>query len=443
MTVSALDLRARVARPIRKAIGSDFVRHSALVFGATMAVNICNYLFNFALSRRLGIEGFATLSALVSFLMILSIPMTILSLMIVKYSGAYNAGGDTQRIRRLSQVLLKWTSVGGVGLFAVGALLRNEIAEFLHIQDDAAILLCLAVLAVGVVTPSVRSVLQGEQDFKRFCASMLLEVLIKVPLAVALVYAGFGVAGAMTGWIAGTACALVYTVWAVLRKHGPQTRTDVPLGIDWSELLRTTAGVGLATGFLTFISFMDVLLVKHYFDAHEAGLYAAVNLTGKVVLFVVAFVPAVVLPKAVAKKASGDNPIPLLLQALAVTVLISGAVLSLFGSFPDEVLRALVGRDFLSAAPLVLQYDGAICLLAILTLVVNFRIGVHRFEFLYPLGAVLIGEVMAISLFHRSLFDVVHILLAGNAIAAGACCYRPTKDSQGGGVQVEALEANA
>ncbi len=102
MTIEALDLRARVARPITKAIRSDFIRHSALVFGASMAGNICNYLFNFALSRRLGVEGFATLSSLVSFLMIISIPVSVLSLIIVKYTAAYHATGDAQRVRRLS-----------------------------------------------------------------------------------------------------------------------------------------------------------------------------------------------------------------------------------------------------------------------------------------------------------------------------------------------------
>lgn len=423
MTVSALDLRARVAQPIRQAIRSDFIRHSALVFGATMAGNICNYLFNFALSRRLGVEGFATLSSLVSFLMILSIPMTIVSLVIVKYSGLYHAEGDTQRIRRLSQVLLRKTIVGGVLLFVIGALLRNQIASFLHIEDDAAILLCLAIIAIGIVTPSVRSVLQGEQDFKRFSAATALEVVIKLVFAVAFVYAGFGVAGAMLGWIIGTVTALLYTVWAVFLKHGSQTEASVRLGIDLRRLIQTTAGIGLATGFLTFISFMDVLLVKHYFDAHQAGLYAAVNLTGKVVLFLVAFVPTVVLPKAVTKKANGDNPIPLLLQALAITVLMSSAVLAVFGMFPSEVLRGLAGRDFLTAAPFVLQYDAAMCMLAVVTLLVNYRIGIHRFEFLYALGAVLVCEVAAIAMFHRTLWEVIHVLLAGNAAAIAACAY--------------------
>lgn len=423
MTVTAADLRSLVAQPIRKAIDNDFLRHSALLFGATMLGNICNYLFNFALSRRLGVEGFATLSSLVSFLMILSIPMTVVSLVVVKYTGIYHANGDGRRIRALAQVLIRAVAGAGALLFVCGVLLQYRIAAFLRIDDGAAIVLCLAIIAISLVTQSVRSVLQGEQDFKRFAASTLLEVMVKLVAAVALVYAGFGVGGAMFGWFVGSACALAYTLWAALAKHASQGEAPPALGIDVRRLLRTTAGVGFATGFLTFISFMDVLLVKHYFDAHQAGLYAAVNLTGKVVLFLVSFVPMVVLPKAVAKKESGENPVPLLLGALTITVLLSGGVLAVFGVFPAEVLRGLAGRAFVSGAPLVLQYDAAMCLLAVVTLLVNYRIGIHRFGFLYGFGAVLLGEVVAIALDHHTLWDVVHILLLGNLCAVLVALY--------------------
>jgi len=420
MSVTSIAMQ-RVAQPVRRALRNDFLRHSAVVFAATMAANVFNYLFNFALSRRLGVEGFATLSALVSFLMILSIPTLILSLIIVKYTATYHAAGDAQRVRRLSQILLQWTGLGSAAIIIIGVPLRDQIASFLRIQDDAAILLCIGIIAVGVITPSVRSILQGEQDFLRFSTSTLLEVFLKLAVGVALVYAGFGVDGAMLGWIIATTCALGYTVWAVFRKHGSAADSSVHLGLDLRRLAQTTLGIGLATGLLTFISFMDVLLVKHYFNAHESGLYAAVNLTGKVVLFLVGFVPAVVLPKAVAKNERGQNAFPLLFQAAVVTIAMSVAALVLFGLFPSDIVHVLAGGAFVSAAPYVLQYDAVMCLLALATLLVNFKIGIHQFDFLYGLGAAAVIEVIAIAAFHRSLWDVIHVLFAGNALVVAVC----------------------
>lgn len=414
----------RVASPVRRALHSDFLRHSVLVFGASMAVNVFNYVFNFVLSRRLGVEGFATLSSLVSFIMILSIPASVLTLVIVKYAATFHAANDAPRVRRLSQVLLKWTSIAAIVAFAVGIVLRSDVSSFLRIPSDAAVPLCIGILALSFVTPSVRAVLQGEEDFVRYSISTVLEVLLKVIIAVALVYAGYGVSGAMFGWLLGTSGALIYTIWAVLRKHGANADDSVRLALDLRRLLQTTLGVGFAGGFLVALSFMDVLLVKHYFEPHQAGLYAAVNLTGKIVLFVAGFVPLVLLPKAVAATARGEHPGRLLIQAVGLTVAMCGLVLLAFGSVPELVLRVVAGRDFIAASPYVLQYDTAMCLLAVLTLLVNYRIGIHSFGFLVGLGTVLGAEVLAIVSFHASLWAVIHVLLAGNTLAVAVCCYR-------------------
>lgn len=427
MTVDAVAIRARVTKPIQQVFRSDLVRHGALVFGATMLGNVLNYAFNFALSRRLGVEGFATLASLVGALMIFSIPANVLTLIVVKYAATFHAAGDGQRVRRLSQVLLKGSALAAIGIMLVGILLRGTISSFLRIPNDASILLTLAIIAIGFTTPSVRGILQGEEDFLRYSISMVLEVMLKVVLAVALVYSGFGVVGAMLGWVIGTASALAYTTWAVLNKHGTAPDPSVRLGLDLKRLLKTTIGVALANGTLTCISFMDIPLVKHYFDAHQAGLYAAVNLTGKVVIFLVGFVPAIVLPKAAAQAQRGESPVPLLVRAVVLTVVMSGVTLSVFGLMPGLILSILAGHAFISASPLVFQYDLAMGMLALVTLLVNYKIGIHRFDFLYALVTVFVCEVVAIALFHRTLADVVYVLLAGNTVAALACCYRITR----------------
>jgi len=91
---------------LKKALRNEFVRHSALVFGATMATNVLNYMFNFALSRRLGVENYATLASLNGGLMILCLPGTIANLVVVKYAAEFHAVGDTGRVSRLTRMVL-------------------------------------------------------------------------------------------------------------------------------------------------------------------------------------------------------------------------------------------------------------------------------------------------------------------------------------------------
>lgn len=423
MTVSALDLRARVAQPIRKAIRSDFVRHGALVFGATMLGNVLNYVFNFAISRRLGVEGFATLSSLMSVLMIVSIPATVLNLIVVKYTAEFHAAGDAAKLGRFARKLLAFTGFASAAIFLIGLLLTGVVADFLRIPNDGALILCAAVVALGFTMPSARGILQGEQNFKAFSISTTIEILLKVSLGVSFVYAGFGVIGAMFGWLIGTSISLIYTTWAV-RIHRNAELPGLRLRLDLTRLVTTSVGIALSTGTLTVLSFIDVVLVKHYFSAHDAGYYAAVNLTGKIVLFVANFLPLIVLPKAIAKARNGESPFALLAQATVGTFLMCGATLAVFGLMPARVIALVAGHQFAPAAQYVFQYDAAMAMLAFVTLLMNYKIALHRFDFLAPVILVVAGEITMISLFHHTLRDVIDILTVGNAIAIAACCYR-------------------
>lgn len=417
-TVSSVQ---RWALPVRRALRNDFLRHGALVFGATMAVNVFNYVFNFAISRRLGVEGFATLASLVGGFMILSIPANIINLVVVKYASEFHAAEDRARLRRLASVVFKFGALACVAIFGIGLLFRGLAASFLNIPSDDTITISLAIIAIAFITPGIRGILQGKQDFTRFSISTTLEIFAKVALGIALVYAGYGVFGALLGWICGTVVGLAYTIWAV-RTPGRELVQAVRLRMNLGRLAQTTLGVAFSTGTLTILSFMDVVVVKHFFNAHDAGLYAAVNLTGKVVLFFAAFLPTIVLPKAVAALQRRENPIPLLLQAAAGTAIMAGSVLAVFGMIPAIVLRLVAGSAFISGAPYVFQYDAAMALLALVTLLVNYRIGLHRFGFLYGLITVLVAELAAIAVWHGTLWDVIHVLLVGNTFAVFACC---------------------
>ena len=425
MTVDAARLGVRVAQPIQKALRNDFVRHGALVFGATMLMNILNYAFNFAISRRIGVEGYAALSALLSLLMILSAPATVVNLIVVKYAAELHAAGDEGRLWRLCQVFLKCTSAVAILLVVVSLSLRATVASFLRIPPDGALVVCVAIMALGFIMPSVRGVLQGRQDFKRFSISITIESGLKMALGVSLVYAGFGIIGAVSGWLCGTVIALAYSVWAVGHGRAKELR-PVNLSLDLRRLFRTTVGVSVATIALTLFSFMDVVLVKHYFGAHEAGLYAAVNLSGKVVLFLVGFLPLIMLPKAIQKAQRGEPALPILVKAAVATICFAGAVLLVFRLAPALVIAVLAGHAFVAAAPYVFEYGIVMAISACLTLLVNYKIGLHRFDFVLPLVIVLIAEVGAIALFHTTLWDVIHILLAGNALSVLACSYRLT-----------------
>jgi O-antigen/teichoic acid export membrane protein len=404
--------------PLRRVLRSDFVRHGLLIFASSTLVNLFNYVFHFFMSRRLGVVDYGALASIFAGLIIVSVPAAILTMVVVRYAAEFKAVGDAPRLRMLGDRVLLVTTLVGAAALALCVALRDPIARYLNIDDARAVAGAGIVLALGFVAPTVRGVVQGAQDFRRLAVSTAIEAFGKLVFGMALVLAGFGLVGAILGFAAGSLLSLAYTA-RVVRRYAPATK--ISLRIDLRRLGVTTRGVALCTFALTSMSFADVLLVKHFFSPEIAGLYGAISLVGKVLLFVVGFVPTIVLPKATARATSGEPVLPILLQALGATLAISGVGLAVIGLAPQFVIRVMAGAAFAGAAPYVFPYAVAMTLLAALSLVTTYRIGLARFGFVPLLVAVAAAEIVAIQFFHSDVQQVIRILLVGHSVALVGC----------------------
>jgi O-antigen/teichoic acid export membrane protein len=415
---SSLAARGGLQRLLR----SEFFRHGAVVFASTIVVNVFNYLFHFLISRRLGVTGYGTLYSLFAVLSLLGVPTSVLTMIVVRYAAEFRALSDPAHLRALSRWVFARTSLLGAGIVVLGALLAVPIAGYLRIDDARLVFLASVILALSVITPSVRGILQGTEDFGRYSASNIIEGALRAALGVALASVGFGVGGALLGCIIAVVIALGYTLVAVRRHFG--SAAPQPLHLDIGRLVRTSAGVTAAAVALAGLGFLDVLLVKHYFPPSEAGLYSAASLVGKVLLFVVSFVPTIVLPKVTARAARGESPVSVIVQAAVCVGVICGTGLLVLSVAPGLVVQLMLGKAYLAAAPLVFPYGCAMALLGATSAIVAYKVGLHRFDFVPPLFAVVVAEVVGISLFHTSLIQVIGILLVGNSLALVATLYR-------------------
>jgi O-antigen/teichoic acid export membrane protein len=415
-------LPRRFVDPIRRFANSEFARQGVLVFVSTTMVNLFGYAFHFVLSRKLGVEVYGGLSALLAGLTVCSVPASIVTTIVVKYAAEFRALGDARRLKSLVRRTASVMSVAAIAVALGGVAVSDALAEYLHLFDRRAVEIALLILALNLLLPALRGILQGTEDFVSFSISIALEGVVKTGLAILFAYAGFGLRGVMFGWLCGSLVALGYTLAVLVTRY--RAVELAPLFLDFRRLLITSAGVASATLCLTSLGFTDVVIVKHYFEPREAGLYGAASLAGKMLFFLVGFVPTILLPKATNLAASGREPLPVLLQAVAVVAVMAGTGLFIFSALPALVVGTLAGKAFAAAAPLVFPYGIATVLLAALNSVVFYKLGIHRFDFVVPLAVVALGEIIAISLYHASLVRVVETLIAGNALALVTALYR-------------------
>lgn len=406
---------------LRKVLRNDFMRDGAIVFASTMLANVLNFAIHFILSRKLGVSEYGVFVSLLSALTIVGIPVGFMTLVVVKFSAEFHALGERQRLGALGRRMLLVGSTLGALFVVVAMVFSGAITEYLRFSDRRAVDLAALTLVIAFSLPALRGILQGTQDFVGLALSTSIEAVLKIGLAVAFALAGWGVSGIFLGYIIAGACSFGYTLVAIRRYI---TSTTGLLALDLRRLVQTTGAVVAGFSAITLLGFMDVPLAKHFFTPSQAGIYGAVTICGKMLFFAGGFIPMILLPKAAGRAARGESATLVLRQSLGAACALGFLGLALFFAAPGLVVRVTYGAAFLPAAKYIFAYGVAMTLLALANLVVTYKIGLHRFDFILPLWVVVGLEASAIYLFHASLTGLVAVMIGIGTVALAVCSWR-------------------
>ncbi|MGC1759090.1 MAG: hypothetical protein WA742_07020 [Candidatus Cybelea sp.] len=402
-------------RGLERLRASAMLKQSLLVFSAGMVLNLCGFVAHAVASRQLGVTVYGGLYALINAALIAALPAAFVAPVVAQIGAEFRALHDDGHLRGLTDGVTRGFAKLGVIYVVVALCGAVPFARFLHVPVWSIPIVGL-LSGIALFVSALRAVAQGTQDFVGYSVSNSIEGIAKVGAIVLLIAAGLKLGGGIVGFMMGPLCALIYLQTRLRRRYA----NVEPRGVryDWRRLMNAGAGAAAATISLALMGSADVVLVKHFFDAHSAGLYAAASLGGKTLLYLVGFVPTVLLPQAADRHARGAETREVLVGSLLMFAGLSIFGLFVFRYFGTQVLHALVGRAFDAAAPLLVTYGLAMVLLALTNALTAYGIATHRLAFTVPLLIATIGTLAAIVVFHTTLATVVEILVVGNAIAA-------------------------
>ena len=399
---------------------SDFVRQGSLVLGGVLVANLFNYLFYMLIGRVVGVEAYGVVVALVSALLVASAPANVAQIVVARIAADLGSGADRPALRRLAQSATRIAALFGAVLAVIALLARDELSAYFHIGDPLAVLITGIALAMFAVTTVQRGMLQGSLLFADFSASIAVESCTKVIFGIALALR-FGADGALAGLALGIALSLAYNAWAFARAFGPPV---AGAGLRRGQISRIIAGVAAGQITITILSFYDTVVIKHAFDAHAAGLYAAATLVGRAVLAAIVFVPTIIMPKATARVNAGLSPLPLLGAAFGVAAVLVLIAIGITAAVPAFVIGTLAGHAFRAAAPLAMPYALAAGLLSLANVSIAYKIGLHRYDFIVPVILAALVEIVVVCLWHPSALAVVYTLGAGHGLVFLATLWR-------------------
>lgn len=399
---------------------SDLVRHGAIAFGGVVMASAANYLFYILISRRAGVETYGVVTSLISAILVLSAPATVVQLIAARLAADLEARGDMAALRKLSDVVTLWTAAFAAVFVLAGILGRQALAGFFNLTSTAPIVISAITFGILTVVTAQRGILQGAHRFGDYSASQTLDGITKVAVGVPLV-TPLGAAGALLGLAASQVVSLAYSLYAFRARFG---KVRAPLALDRKLIARVISHVGLGQITFTVLAFYDVPLIKHAFDAHTAGLYAAASLVGRALLAVLSFVPTLIMPKATSRVAAGHSPLPLLGAALGLSAAAVGIAVLIGWLAPTAVITIIAGRAFAEASPIVLPYLAAAGALALANVVAAYKMGLHRYDFVIPALTIAALEIATFALWHPTLMSAVMVLLVGHVALLCSTLFR-------------------
>ncbi|NAS10436.1 MATE family efflux transporter [Poritiphilus flavus] len=371
--------------------------------GSVLLVNGGNYLYNLILGRLLGPAAFADAALLVTLLLVLSFVGMTFQLATAKFAVLFSEDqweGFQCRMYKAALVL---------GLIAGSLLIffATELQQIFNTQSNW----MFTAFGVGIPLYFFMSVnrgrFQGQQQYGKLSLTYQMEMWSRLAITMLLLWILPFEPGILIAL--GIAFSFVFGLVPVERKAIP-LRSRIRLSADNKKRVRNfivlTAAYELTQ---ILINNSDVLLVKHYFEPLEAGLYASLALIGRVVYFAAWMFVMLLLPKVVAREKAGEPTAPVLFKYVSYIGLITVLIVSGCYLFPELVIELLFGKAYLSMAPLLWQYALATSLFAIANIFAYYFLSLDQYVPVILSGLIGLSQILLVIFFHSSLQMVVQV----------------------------------
>ncbi len=394
--------------------GSQLLRHNAVFFVGSVTVGALNYLYYPLLGRMVSPGTFGEIQTLVSLFLQLGVFLVVLSMVIVTIVANYR--DETVRNRLIFE-FEKLALLVSLIVLVGSVIFANQLQHALHF-DSRWPFAVLAIAVVASVPFYIRGAyLRGHQQFGLVSWGNIIAAGGKLVASVVLVAIGLGTVGAIGGVVVAQVVACVLIIWWA---HRSGLITQLTSGWTWPnfKLLAPElryGGIILAASLAITLQYsIDIIVIKHYFDAATAGLYAGVAAVARILFFLTASIAQVLISKVRLTNHRDENQ-QLLLKSLLLLAGVSLPVLLLTTIWPTQTIGLLMGETYRHLAGLLPMLSVSVFIVSIINLLAAYYLALRRFGIavLAVVGAAF--TYLFIFLHHGSPKAIVESLLLGSA----------------------------
>lgn len=397
---------------------------SAVVFFGNLLANFFNFLFNLFMSRNLSISDYGTLASIIPLIGLPLLVANAISPTVIRFAGNYFAKNKLALIRGLYFKTIKFLFSFATIIFIFFLLFLSPISEFFQIENKAVLVITNIMIFIAIIGVVNMSLLQAKLAFAFQVFINLLNSTLKLGIGFIFVFLGYSVTGAVGAML--IAGMVSYLVSFIPLKFIFDKKMSSP-AMETKELF--SYGVPSAVTFfgLTSLISTDIILVKHFFDPTNAGLYAGLSLIGRVIFYISAPIGSVMFPLIVQKHSRKENFTNTFKFSLFL-VCSASIVLTLFYYFFPKftILFFLKKEEYLALSSLLWLFGIFIALYSLLTILSNFYLSIEKTKIFLPIffGAIL--QIVLIYFYHDTFLQIIFIsLLITLLLVIGLLLYYP------------------
>jgi O-antigen/teichoic acid export membrane protein len=380
----------------------NLMADGSLLFVSTLFVNGGNYFINLLLGRWLGPADFSEVSLLVTFLLMVSFFALAFQLTSAKFTATNEALSPPQSSFVLLKLLHNKAIKEGLGL-SLGLIFILWCAkEYFRLDSIVPYLIFAASMPVYLLMSVNRGFLQGKLSYRALAATYQTEMWVRLVFTILFVYLGFRVNGVALALL----LSLIAT-WGVSR-YLSKPKPDLVV-IDKDQILTFFKIVLVYEFSQILINNSDIVLVKHFFEPSEAGLYSALALVGRIVYFGTWTVVTLLFPIVIKHEKEGKSTLPLFFGGLGVVMTIAGAITIFCYLYPQLVMSLLFGSEYLSIAPLLWKYAIATSLFAGSNVFVYYHMSLDRHLPIYLSIGFGLLQILCLYFYHATFEQVILI----------------------------------
>lgn len=392
-------------------VAKNTVVGAGILAATSMAGNFLNYLYNAYLTRNISLEDFGLISLIGNFLFLSTIPLSALSRS-VTYKTSYFLGKYNGTINAYWKYIRKRSLVLGFALMVAWLLLLPVLENVFKAPNAVPFLIFAPVWVVLIIYSVDRGFINGSHKFVNLAAILLIEAISKLIFTIIFVSSGHVELVYIAIPLSISTALLFSGVFAKRINYNPVVFTDEELKEFPKRFFTSSLLMKFST--VAFLSF-DVMLAKIFLSPNEAGKYALIALTGKMIYTFGALFSEFILPllsKEQGANIKKKNTFKLLLGAAALS---STTIYIIMGVFGHITAPLLFGPKMNEVAHLLPLYGFGILLFTIANSVVSYNQVRNKHSYVTTMFVIALTQIAGIALFHKDAEQITQVM----AITAG------------------------